>query len=144
MCWTWFQKFGPLRKLFDPPGVPSWLRAWCKSGSLLPLRASGSVAPLRRSSAGWLPARRGSLSAGAGRGNLITVRKASLMIGSMRRVWALRGQAGAHSGVEWTRVKMTVRYVVARASKPPQESDAWCQLLVSWHVSDLSNVAPSS
>jgi len=25
--WTEFKKFGPLRKLFAPPGVPSWLRA---------------------------------------------------------------------------------------------------------------------
>jgi len=30
--------WAPLRKLFAPPGVPNWLRAWCTSTScMLPL-----------------------------------------------------------------------------------------------------------
>ena len=49
-------------------------------------RARDSVAPLRRSSAGWMPARVGRLSAGLGRRHPVTIRKASLMAGSMRRV----------------------------------------------------------
>jgi len=49
-------------------------------------RARDSVPPLRRSSAGWIPARIGRLSAGVGRRHPVTIRKASLMAGSMRRV----------------------------------------------------------
>ena len=49
-------------------------------------RARDSVTPLRRSSAGWMPARIGRLSAGVGRRNPVTIRKASLMAGSIRRV----------------------------------------------------------
>jgi len=37
MCWTSFlnighssKNLGPCRKLFAPPGVPSWLRTWCR------------------------------------------------------------------------------------------------------------------
>jgi len=44
-------------------------------------RARGSVAPLRRSSAGWMPARIRKLSAGAGRRHPVTIHKASLMTG---------------------------------------------------------------
>ena len=40
-------------------------------------RASDSVAPLRRSAAGFMPARIGRLSAGVGRRNPVTIRKAS-------------------------------------------------------------------
>ena len=43
------------------------------------------MAPLGRSSAGWMPARIGRLSAGVGRRHPVTIRKASLMAGSMRR-----------------------------------------------------------
>jgi len=45
-----------------------------------------SVAPLGRSSAGWMPAGIGRLSAGVGRRHPVTIRKASLMVGSIRRV----------------------------------------------------------
>jgi len=44
-----------------------------------------SVAPLRRSSAGWMPARIGRSSIGAGRRHPVTLCKASLMAGSLRR-----------------------------------------------------------
>jgi len=53
------------------------------------------VAPLRRSSASWLPASIGRLFAGVGRRHPVTVRKASLMTGSMWRVRLMRHQAGA-------------------------------------------------
>ena len=69
---------------------------------------------LGRSSAGWMPARIGRLSAGLGRRHPVTIRKASLMVGSMRRVWALRHQTGAqYSVVEWTRDRVGFRNVVA-------------------------------
>ena len=51
----------------------------------------------------WLP---GRLSAGVARKHPVTIRKASLMAGSMRRVWALWHQRGAqYSAVEWTRTR---------------------------------------
>jgi len=53
-------------------------------------RARESVAPLRRSSAGWMHARTGSLSAGVGRMQPVTIPKASLMAGPMRRVSELQ------------------------------------------------------
>ena len=40
-----------------------------------------SVAPLRRSSAGWMPAKIGRLSAGVGRRHPVTIRKVSLIVG---------------------------------------------------------------
>jgi len=43
--------------------------------------ARDSVAPLRRSSAGWMPAMIGRLSAGVGRRHPVTIGKASLMGG---------------------------------------------------------------
>jgi len=49
-------------------------------------RARDNVAPLRRSSAGWMPARIGRLSAGVGRRHPVTIRKASLMAESMTQV----------------------------------------------------------
>jgi len=62
-----------------------------------------SVPPLRRTSAGWIPASIGRLSAGVGRRHPVTIRKASLMVGSIRRVWILRHQTEAqYSAVEWT------------------------------------------
>ena len=68
-----------------------------------------SVAPLLQSSAGWMPARIGRLSAGVGRRHTVTIRKASLMAGSMRQVWALRHHTGArYSTVECTRVRVAI------------------------------------
>ena len=43
-----------------------------------------SVAPLRRSSAGWMPVRVGRLSVGVGRRHPVTICKALLMAGSVR------------------------------------------------------------
>ena len=58
-------------------------------------RARGSVAPMRRSSAGWMPARVGMLSDIVGPRHPVEIRKAFLMAGSMKWVWALRHQGGA-------------------------------------------------
>jgi len=59
---------------------------WSRCLGSMARRARDSVTPLRRSSAGWIPARIGRLSAGVGRRHPVTIRKASLMVGSMRRV----------------------------------------------------------
>ena len=49
-------------------------------------RARDGVAPLQRSSAGWMPASIGRLSVGIGRSHPVKVRRVSLVAGSMRRV----------------------------------------------------------
>ena len=59
---------------------------WSRCPGSMARRARDSVAPLRRSSAGWMPATVGRLFAGIGRKHSVTIRKASLMAGSMRRV----------------------------------------------------------
>ena len=86
-------------------------------------RPRDCVARLRGSSAGWMPARIGRLSTGVGRRHPVTIRKVSLMVGSIRRVWALRHQTGAqYSAVEWTRARVAVRNVVAPAPQPEPAS----------------------
>ena len=81
------------------------------------------MAPLQRSSAGWMPARIGRLSAGVGRRHPVTIRKASLMAGLMWRVWALQHKTGAQcSAVEWTRARVSVRNVISPASQPEPAS----------------------
>jgi len=59
---------------------------WSRCSGSVAWRARESAAPLRRSSAGWMPARIGRLSAGVGRRHPFTIRKASLMARSLRRV----------------------------------------------------------
>jgi len=100
-----------------------------------------------------MPATIGRFSAGVERRHSVTVRKASLMTESMRKVWALRHQTGAqYSAVEWTRAKVADRNVVATAPQPEPasrfksamrdinflRSDSRCRR----YVSDLSNVTP--
>ena len=80
-----------------------------------------SVALLLRSSAGWMPARIGRLSAGVGRRQPGTACKVSLMARSMRRVWALPHQTEAqYSAVKWTRAKVAVRNVTSPAASQPE------------------------
>ena len=57
--------------------------------------AEESVAPWWRSSGGWMPEKTGRLFVGVERRHPVTNRKASLKTLSMRRVCALRPQAGA-------------------------------------------------
>ena len=68
---------------------------WSRCPGSIARHARDSVVPLRRSSAGWMPARIGRLSAGGGPRHPVTIRKASLMAGSIRRVWVLRNQTSA-------------------------------------------------
>ena len=63
--------------------------------------AKESVTPWWRRSADWMPEKTGRLSVGVGRRHPVTMRKASLRTLSMRRVCALRHQAGVqYSAVE--------------------------------------------
>jgi len=119
---------------------------WSRCPGSIARCARESVGPLR-SSAGWMPARIWRLSAGVGRRHPVTIRKASLMARSRRRVWALRHQPGAqYSVVGWTRAKVAVRNVVSTASRLRSatrdvnflRSDSRCRR----HLSDLSNVTP--
>jgi len=59
---------------------------WSRCPGSMAWRARDNVAPLRLSSEGWMAARIGRLSAGVGRRHPVTIRKALLMAGSMRRV----------------------------------------------------------
>jgi len=101
-----------------------WVSAeWSRCPGCMARRSRDSVAPLRRSSAGWMPARIGRLSAGVGRRNPVKIYKASLMAESMRRVWALRHQTGAqYSTVECTRARVAVHRVIAPAPQPEPAS----------------------
>ena len=59
---------------------------WSRCSGSMERRPKGSVAPLRRSSAGWILARLGRLSGVIGHSHPVTNRKALLMVGSIRRV----------------------------------------------------------
>jgi len=139
------------RRAVAPDGRVS--AEWSRCLGSMARRPRDSVAPLRWSSAGWMPARIGRLSAGVGRRHPVTIRKASLMVGSMRRAWALRHQIGAqYSAVEWTRARVAVLNVVAPALQPEPASRlrsatrdvsfSWSDLKCRRYVSDLSNVTP--
>jgi len=96
---------------------------WSRCPGSMARHASDSVAPLRRSSEGWMPARIGCLSAGVGRRRPVAIRKASLMARAMMRLWALRQRTGAqYSTVERIRYRVAIRTVVARASRPAPAS----------------------
>ena len=56
---------------------------WRRCPRSMARRRRDSVAPLRRSSAGWMLVKIGRLSAGVGRRHPVTIRKASLMVGSI-------------------------------------------------------------
>jgi len=105
---------------------------WSRCPGSIARRPRDSVATLRRSSAGWMAARVGRLSAGVGRMHPVTIRKASLMAGSMRRVWALRHQTGAqYSAVECTRVSVGIRRVVAPAPNRSQQAASGARRVMS-------------
>jgi len=107
---------------------------WSRHPGSMERRARVSVAPLRRISVGWMPARIGRLSAGVRRRHPVTIRKASLMAGSIRRVWALRHQTGAQYSVQCYGgcSQRCCCNTPARANKPPQHVDAFCQLFAKW------------
>jgi len=76
----------------------------------------------------------------------VTIHKASLMTGSMRRVWALRHQAGIQCtlllngpGIRWL-----LAMLLAQHPSPNQWAASRVRLVISAlrHVSVLSNVTP--
>ena len=88
---------------------------WSRCPGSMAQRARDSVAPLHRSSAGWMPARIGRLSAGIKCRHPVTICKVLLI----RQVWTLRHQTGAqYSAVECNRSRMTVCRVVGLAPQP--------------------------
>jgi len=105
---------------------------WSRCPGFMARRPRDSVVPLRRNSAVWMPARIGRLPAGVGRRNPVTIRKVSLMVRSIRQVWALRHHTGVlYSAVEWTRARVAVRNVVAPAPEPEPAS---CLRIAKWYL----------
>jgi len=103
---------------------------WRRCPGSMERRAIDSVAPLRQSSAGWMPARMGRLSACVGRRHPVTIRKASLMAGSMRPVRALRYQTGAqYSAVGMDRGQGSQRSCPRTQPEPANrlKCNTWCQ-----------------
>ena len=89
------------------------------SGSRELRLARESVAPWRRSSAGWMPERTGRYTDGVGRRHPVTMRKASFITLSISRMCTLRHQTGAqYSAIEQTRDRAAVRNVLALAPQP--------------------------
>ena len=132
--------------------LDGWMSSeWNRCPCSMARRARDSVAPLGRSWAGWIPARIGRLFASIGRRYPVTIREASWMVGSIRRVRALQHQTGVqNSAVECTRARVAVCRVVAPAPQLAPESclrsatrdvsflrsDSKCRR----YVRDLSNV----
>ena len=80
------------RRVFPLNGQVS--AEWSRCPGSMARRARDRVAPLRRSSAGWMPAEIWRLSGGVGRRYPVTIRKASLMArwgGCGHQRWAWRG-----------------------------------------------------
>jgi len=103
--------------------------------------ARDSVAPFGRSSAGWMPAVIGRLSASVGRWLPVTIRKASLMAGSIRRVWALRHQTGAqYSAVECNRDRVAVRNVVVKHPKQSRHAASRVRRVMSASCEETQGV----
>ena len=80
----WVPRFEALYICFALGGEVSV--EWSRCPGSMARRSKDSLAPLRRNSADWMPARIGRLSAGVGRRHPVANRKASLMAGSIRRV----------------------------------------------------------
>jgi len=104
------------------------------------------------SNTGKRPARIGWLTASVGRRHPVTVRKASFITRSMRRMWALRHQTGAqYSAVEWTRAKVAVATLLPQQRSPSQQATSRVRRVMSAlceatrcrrYVSVLSNLTP--
>ena len=73
-----------IRRAFRLGGQVS--ATWRRCPGSMARRARDSAAPLRQSSAGWVPVKIRRLSAVVGRRHPVTIRKASLVVRSMRRV----------------------------------------------------------
>ena len=115
---NWWGRYKWVSRFEAPCVCAQWSgnAMWSRCPGSMARCAGDSVAQLRRSSAGWMPVRVGRLSADVGRRQPVTIRKASLMVGSMRRVWALRHQTGTqYFVVECIKGRVAIRRVVAPA-----------------------------
>ena len=125
---------------------------WIRRPGSIARRARDSVASLRRSSAGWMSASMGRLSSGVGRRHPVTIRKASLMAGSIRQVWVLWHQAGEKSlwlnapGLGWLFATMLLQHTNREPASRLKSATRDASFLRSdscrWYVSDLPNVTP--
>ena len=97
--------------------TPLWEGAaeWSGCPGSMAQRARDSVvAPLRRSSADWMPARVWRLSTVVGRRHPVTIRKASLMVGSISRAWALYQGQGHCWNPALVQCSVTVGWLFAK------------------------------
>ena len=123
---------------------------WSRCPGSMARRARDSVAPLRWSSAGWMPARIRRLSAGVRRRHPVTSCKASLMAGLISGCEHCGTKHEQYSVVEWTRARVAVCNVRAPAPQPEAASNLrsttrdvnflWSDSRCRRYVSDLSNV----
>jgi len=82
-----------------------------------------------------MPARIGRLSAGMGCRHPVTIRKASVIMGSIRRVWALQHQTGAqHSAVEWLGWLFATLLLQHPCQSQQAASGVWRVMLASCEV----------
>jgi len=87
---------------------------WSRCPSSMARRASDNVAPLRRNSAGRMRARIGRLSTVVGLRHPVTIRKASLMVGSISRAWALYQGQGHCWNPALVQCSVTVGWLFAK------------------------------
>jgi len=120
---------------------------WSRCLSSMSWRARDSVASLRRSSVGWMPARIQRLFTGVRCRHPVTIRKASLIAGQWGRCEHCGTRQGAqYSAVESTRVRwLFSKLLLQHPSQAPQECNTWCQLFTKWlrcqrYVTVLSNI----
>ena len=93
------------------------------SGSWIAQFAKESIAPYRRSSAGWMPASTGKISVGVERKHPVTMRKASLRMLSMRQICILIHQTVAqYLSMEYTKERAEMGNVLAPAPHPDPAS----------------------
>jgi len=103
-----------LRRRAFPPGGQVGV-VWSRWPDSMARHAKESVAHVRRSSAGWMLAKIGTLSVGVRRRHPVTIRKASLMAGSTWRKWTLEHHAKVqYSAAEWIRARVAIRSFVAQ------------------------------
>jgi len=107
---------------------------WSCCPGLMARHARDSVSCSQLHSTGWIPVRIGRLSADVGRIHPVTAYKASLMTGSMRRVWAQQHQAGAQysaigTGPRWLLATLLPQPEPANRFRVRCVSSAFCKVV---------------
>jgi len=96
---------------------------WSRCPGSVARRARDNAAPLLRSSAGWMPARMGRLSAGVGRRHPVTIRNASLMTGKWGRCEHY-GTRQERSTLRFNRLRLRWLFAVLFPQHPSQSQQA--------------------